>query len=352
MLSDAPIILFHYPFSPWARKVTAYLALRGDTPYTEVHAPLTQPRPDFDALGLKYRRIPVMAIGRDIYCDTLIMLEKLEELLPAKNSLAAKNNTDRALERMFEKWTDVVVFKNAAEAIPTHLDAMQDPTFQNDREELWGRSWKPETQDALIPPALANIRDFFVFLEDILSDGRTWILNNDKPLLADIHGESSRNLSTRSLFDRTLPLAIWIFDWLIELGATGPEELISEKIYPKTFAYRNRIREAIAKAKETAPKVTLIEGKEAIELMKKSGFGEKESTHIENDPVKVSKGQEVEAWPADTGFSRKEKGKLIAINHQEMVIETTGVAGDVRVHYPRWNFKIEPAGGLVNGAKA
>lgn len=40
------------------------------------------PRPDLTALGVGYRRIPVVAIGRDIYHDTRLVLRKLEVLFP------------------------------------------------------------------------------------------------------------------------------------------------------------------------------------------------------------------------------------------------------------------------------
>jgi glutathione S-transferase len=108
------VTLFHYPFSPWSQKITLYLALR-QIPYISCEQPVTLPRPDLKKrLGVNYRRIPVMSIGRDIYCDTLIMLEKLEELFPYKDGEVLRKGKDgnsRALEKLLEKWTDVVVFK-------------------------------------------------------------------------------------------------------------------------------------------------------------------------------------------------------------------------------------------------
>ena len=62
-MADRPqILLFHYPFSPWSQKITSYLAFRA-IPYTECHQPVTMPRPDLARLGVKYRRIPLVAIG-------------------------------------------------------------------------------------------------------------------------------------------------------------------------------------------------------------------------------------------------------------------------------------------------
>lgn len=190
--SEEPV-LFLWAFSPWASKVVTYLALR-KIKHSRCEQPITQPRPDLHALGVNYRRIPLLSVGRDIYCDTLLILETLEKLYPpsAENpQISATNPKDKALEKLFEKWTDTVVFKPAAALIPTELDLMKDEKFQKDREELWGRKWTKEAQEALRPKGLADMRGDFDLLEDLLSDGREWLLGNDGPKLADIHGESS-----------------------------------------------------------------------------------------------------------------------------------------------------------------
>ena len=188
-------ILFLWALSAWAAKVTAYLGLRG-IPHSRCEQPITLPRPDLTALGVQYRRIPLLSVGRDIYCDTLLILEKLESMYgddSGYKKISANNPTEKALEKLFEKWTDVVVFKSAAAVIPSSLDLMKDPNFQKDREELWGRSWSAEHQDALRPDGLANMKAFFEFLEDILSDGREYLLGKEGPKLADIHGREFRS---------------------------------------------------------------------------------------------------------------------------------------------------------------
>ena len=190
-------ILFLWAFSPWASKVVSYLALRG-IPHSRCEQPITLPRPDLDNLGVNYRRIPLLTAGRDIYCDTLLILEKLEEWYPGDGkykSIGASNPTEKALEKLFEKWTDVVVFKPAAAVIPSGMDLMKDPKFQKDREELWGRSWSAEEQDKLRPAGLANLRANFELLEEMLSDGRQWLLGNEGPKLADIHGKNALRCS-------------------------------------------------------------------------------------------------------------------------------------------------------------
>jgi glutathione S-transferase len=189
--SNQPI-LFLWPVSPWASKVVHYLTLRG-IPYNQCIQPITMPRPDLAALGVKYRRIPVLAYGRDIYCDTLLILQKFEEWYPCGTkykSISANDPTGRAMEHLLEKWTDVAVFASAAAAIPSEMDLCKDPQFQKDREELWGRPWTKEEQDRLKPAGLSTLNANFAFLEQLLGDGRQWLLGNDGPGLADVHGKS------------------------------------------------------------------------------------------------------------------------------------------------------------------
>jgi len=326
--SEKPI-LFLWSFSPWASKVVAYLALRG-IPHARCEQPITQPRPDLDALGVNYRRIPVLSIGRDIYCDSLLILEKLEALYQdgSYKSIGATNSTEIALEKLFEKWTDAVVFKPAAAAIPTDLDFMRDPQFQKDREELWGRPWTKEAQEELRPAALADLRANFDLLEAILGDGRAWVLggeDQDGPKLADIH-------------------ACWIFDWLLQLPGAFPEEFFGAMRYPKTMAWRDRYNAAIAKAKEAMPKPKELEGPGAVKKILESGFGE-DDLKVEADPTNLQQGQEVEMYPIDTGSNRRDTGKLIGLSTSEAVISTTSQQGgkEMRIHYPRWNFAIAPA---------
>ena len=45
---------------------------------------MTLPRPDLaDRLGVTYRRIPVLAIGKDVYCDSSLIASVLERRFPA-----------------------------------------------------------------------------------------------------------------------------------------------------------------------------------------------------------------------------------------------------------------------------
>lgn len=57
-------------------------------------------------------------------------------------------------------------------------------------------------------------------------------------------------------------------------------------------------------------------------------------------------GELVDVWPTDTGFSRKDRGRLVALTPQEAVIEGKADGGvDVRFHFPRTGYRVRKVGG-------
>ncbi|KAL6718811.1 hypothetical protein ACLMJK_003045 [Lecanora helva] len=332
MTAPNDIVFFHYPFSPFARRVIWYLALRG-IDYAQCLQPPYLPREDINALGVKYRRIPIMSIGRDVYCDTRLMLQKLEEKFPS-GALSASQPDQKALEKLLENWTiDGGIFLRAAQLIPPEMPLLKDQKFTNDREDYTGRSWQQDSIKALRPEGLTHIRDAFEFLENgLLADGRDWILNTSKPALADIE-------------------AIWPFHWLLGLKGALPPTLISQERYPKVYAWIDRFDKAISAAKQSAPKPTTLKGAEAVRHITQANFCEPEGHIDENDPLGLRKGQDVESWPIDTGFRHHDRGRLVSINAREVVLAAQSKIGgkEIRIHHPRWNFRTRAVSG--EGAK-
>lgn len=149
------------------------------------------PRPDLDALNVNYRRIPVLSIGRDIYCDTRLILRKLEAMFP-QGAIGTSNAEFRALERLMERWTaDAGVFVRGTQLLPLDLPNMKDPKFIQDRSDYSGRPWNRDAMLRARPEAMVHLRDAFDLLETtLLADGREWIFKTEKPSLGDIEGES------------------------------------------------------------------------------------------------------------------------------------------------------------------
>lgn len=79
------------------------------------------PRLDLAALGIAYRRIPILAIGRDVYCDTRLILRKLETLYSDTSGppLGADTLESIGIQRLLENWTiEGGVFMRSVQLVP------------------------------------------------------------------------------------------------------------------------------------------------------------------------------------------------------------------------------------------
>jgi len=330
MTESKDIILFHYKFSPFAKRVVWYLQFRG-IPYTECLQPVYLPRPDVVSIGTNYRRIPILSIGKDIYNDTRLIIRKLDELFPSPQypSISSSKGDHKAIESLLEHWAvDDGLFKYGAALIPSNMPLLKDPKFTKDREQYTGRSWSKENVEKGRPQALVEMLNAFHTLEDgFLADSREWILNTNAPTTADIE-------------------AVWVFHWAKGLPGALPDGFIDAKIFPKTFAWIVRFDKAAKAAEKKARKPNAVKGDEVRKRIEQSAFAEKEGQIDSNDPTKLEKGTEVEVWPTDTGFSHKDQGKLVSLDRQEIVIEGKTEGGvAVRIHTPRHGFKIRAVAG-------
>src|SRR5215510_1635963 len=76
------IILHHYPLSTFSEKLRVALGLKGLS-WRSVEIAPAPPRPLLAPLTGGYRRVPVLQLGADIYCDTNIIIPTLELLFPS-----------------------------------------------------------------------------------------------------------------------------------------------------------------------------------------------------------------------------------------------------------------------------
>lgn len=335
MSSDIPNSIIHYLYtmSPYANRITWYLTLR-NIPYAQCLQPVTMPRPDLAAMGVEYRRIPVLSIASDIYLDTRLILHTLEERFPPSPSspyraLAPATTADqRTLRRLFEHFTvDAGIFTRMTQCIPPDTPMLHDPKFQKDREAFSGTSWEPGAHARRRPEALVCMRQAFALLEDALGDGRDWVLGTATPSLGDIE-------------------AVWPFDWLAQMEGAFPAEMISARLFPRTFSWMARFRKVVKEARESnAQRVAKeVKGGEALRHVERSAFEEVEVD--EDDPTGLREGTEVQVWPIDSGSSHRDRGKLVGLTKDEVVISarTKDEGKEVRIHAPRWGFRIKQVG--------
>ncbi len=102
-------ILHHYPNSPFAEKIRLVFGLK-ELAWRSCDCSPIMPKPELQALTGGYRRIPVLQIGADVYCDTLLICDVLESLHPA-SSLYPRGL--EGLARTLAQWADSTLFTTA-----------------------------------------------------------------------------------------------------------------------------------------------------------------------------------------------------------------------------------------------
>lgn len=291
------------------------------------------PRPDVSKLGIKYRRIPLMSIGRDVYLDTRLILQKLESYPASSPKLgAAENAEQRAIERLLEVLSvDGGVFAWAASLLPRELPIMKDPNFLKDRADFVnGKVMLASKSPTARPEALNDLRNVFELLETtLLADGRDWVLKTKRPSLGDIE-------------------AIWPLHWLNGLPGALPADQISKTQFPKVFAWIERFDKTVNAANHKLGKVPAVSGEQAAQTIVQASYFEDSATDVvQSEPLVkalgLKRGESVVVFPLDTGSSHKDLGAILRLDSREIVFETkTGLQGSpaVRVHAPRHGFRI------------
>ncbi|KAF2104467.1 glutathione S-transferase [Rhizodiscina lignyota] len=331
MSSHSPpndLVLFHYVFSPYARRIVWYLQLRR-IPYAQCLVPSYMPRAPLAELNVSYRRIPVLAHGREIYCDTRLILSTLDKLFPPSEKypgLEPQTAEAKALTKLLIRYTgDAGIFARGASLIPTNMPVLKDEKWVKDREQFSGRKLTIEAREKGRPESLVHMRDLFVLMEHtLLADGRQWVLG-DNPSVTDIE-------------------AVWVLHWMTTMrGALGT--YITEKEFPKTFAYVKRFDTETKKARGEMEKPVTLKDDQTVEAILRMSLDAAVKEEVDSsDPTGLRKGEEIEMWPIDSGFSHKDEGELVGLSADEMIIRKQAKGKELRIHYPRWGFRIARAG--------
>lgn len=180
---SAPLILHHYPGSPFAEKARLMLGYKG-LAWQSVFIPMVMPKPDVLALTGGYRKTPLLQIGADIYCDTALIAEKLEQLQPEPAFFPAQGE---GLARTLAQWADSALFW-AAVAYSTQPAGMAQmfekaspealQSFAADRKAMASGATSLRPSDAT-----SAYRTYLERLSDMLK-GSAYLLG-DRPCIAD-----------------------------------------------------------------------------------------------------------------------------------------------------------------------
>ena len=167
-------ILHHYDMSPFAEKIRLALGLKG-MHWQSVQAPMVMPKPDLVELTGGYRRVPVLQIGADVYCDTHLIARVLDEIAPARPLAPSGQET---LEHAFSRWAEttfmmvVLAFFGIGGVFPEEFVEDRRKTMVPPGANLDGTK-------AVVGTKLVQIRANLDRLERHLADGRAFVFGRD-----------------------------------------------------------------------------------------------------------------------------------------------------------------------------
>ena len=217
------MILHHYPNSPFAEKIRAIFGYKGIA-WQSCPAPDIMPKPDLQALTGGYRRIPVLQIGADVYCDTSLICKVVDAAQPAPSLYGTAN---AGLVDTLAQWADDKLFwaamgynfKGAAALFanrPPEQAAAAAQAFATDRAAMFGAAARLRPSDATVAYADALRR-----IASIL--GTQDFLFGSAPTLADfacyhpLWFTQTRVPQMAGIFDATPALK----PWLARMAAIG-----------------------------------------------------------------------------------------------------------------------------------
>ena len=307
-MSSDELILYHYDGSPFAEKIRLAMGLK-KLHWRSVHVPSVPPRPLLGCLTGGYRRIPVMQIGADIYCDTHLILRTLDRVRPDVVPLFS-NSTTQPLCWWWDKATFVPMatlwFALHGKSLPQE--------FIDDRTKFAPQfDLSKVANEENIVLNVQRIKSHFSWLTDILADGRLFL-----------QGEPS-----------ALDITAYHILWFAKKKFTnGAKDLLPEFYQSKLFcSWYERVA---ALGHGVSEEMT---AEQAFEIAKQTE--PVQPKYLSNDPNNEwSLGDRLYVTPDDMGRVPVE-GTLVAADDHEIVLQISNEqAGNIHVHFPRAGFDV------------
>lgn len=368
-----PIALFGYDSSPFTRK--AQLTLRMlQLPYSFLVVPSMMPRPILaDNFNLMYRKIPVLAIGRDIIVDTSLIIEYLHAhpaLKAWRDQRRANGGGDigqeihhdargRVLSRLLSSFfTDRPLFRLTTGLIPS---AVWRTRFGEDRAELIGHKLDPEKLERKVPRNLVSLDTYLSIVEPMFAEGG-WVLGGQQPSLADL--SVYYQLEWGYYISRGIGFEDLTGEKALEGIGDGMKKIFNRERYPGLLEWYERFQHFVEDLPVVEKRIEK-DDKRGVEIVMRNLRDAPTSEEVlmlstpnqrlakEEDGLGIKNGSKVSIAPDDTGRANPTIGTLIASSPEEVVIEpdaseavdkegTSAAVQGIRLHFPRVGFVVSP----------
>lgn len=299
------LILHHYDTSPFSEKVKKLLAHKG-VPWFAVEQPTIMPKPDLVPLTGGYRRIPVLQVGADVYCDSQLIARALERLHPDPTLYPGGSE---GVCHTFSLWADRLFFLATVPVLFALIGEHVPQAFIEDRSKLMGGRADFADVPKQAPMAREHCRASAALLAAQLADGRPFLL-----------GERF------SLADAACYHPVWFLR-----NFPGAGDVFNE--FTALLAWADRIQ-AMGHGKRQE-----MDSAEALRIAKEST----PATAPCADPAEpngIAPGARVAVVPDDYGFDPVAGAVVASSVHEIAVRRTDPQLGEIVVHFPRIGFRV------------
>ncbi|HET8871741.1 MAG TPA: glutathione S-transferase family protein [Aquabacterium sp.] len=299
--SASTLILHHYNESPYAEKIRSLLGYKG-LAWQSVITPKQMPKPDLTAMTGGYRKVPVLQIGADVYCDTRLITQVIEERHP----LPATTGT--SWSEVVAHWVDANLFGKAVAFTFSQIIDFLDDAFLADRAAMSGRSEMTRDMVKLSGPlARQTLTTELQWVEQGLSAGAPFV-NGTYPG----HGD----------------FALYCALWFARFGRFDFSRL------PATDAWMKRMK-ALGQGARTE-----ISAEVALDTARDATPQPLTYECQTPDPAGIALGMRVSVQPEVMGKESVE-GELIGLSPERLTLRLASErCGQVNVHFPRVGYKV------------
>ena len=298
------VILHHYPLSPYSEKIRLALGLKGVS-WNSVEIPAWTPRPKLTPMTGGHRKTPILQVGAEFYCDTLLVFQVLEKL-GTSGALYPKGQV--GLAKAFGWWIEKGSFFNAVCLTIGNVPGLPQELIE-ERRPLFRVNIDPEELRPKRPIYLQKVNAHLAWLAEILADGRKFILGRD-PSAADLSGYHP----------------IW---FARQNGGSEVNELVAFASVIDPW-YKRVAAIGHGKFSEMTPD-------QAIEFARANEPNEPEGWWPEAQNLGLRRGDWVSVTPDDYG--NPVRGSLLAWTADEIVIRHEDASvGKANLHFPRVGF--------------
>jgi glutathione S-transferase len=298
------LILHHYDGSPFSEKIRLILG-RKTLAWRSAIQPNVMPKPELVPLTGGYRRIPVLQIGADVYCDSQRIARELEQ---REKSPTLYPGGSEGVCHAVNLWADRMLFQAAVPVVFEKIGDAVPKEFIEDRRKLMGGGDFSAFLRAA-PLFKDQLRAQLQLLEAQLGDGRAFLLGAE-PSLADFAAYHPvwflRAIPPAAAALSGFPAILRWADRCASLGHGRRSEIAPAEAL------------AVARAAQPALSAGVAEG----------------------EPNGLAAGDRVAVVPDDYGFDPV-AGELVAADvHEVAVRRSSPETGEVVVHFPRAGFRV------------